>query len=758
MLALSAIATAWAPTSRPRAASRPLAASSTRPELETLRAPELEEVFAARGSAPRLDQDDGGGGAAAQLQALVASAWARLSGDDALAYLDEASRARVKSALLGACAHAALDAPHAAATPRAAVARAVLRAVSSLNGAEIDDGASAAAVAVHPLDAAAAADAVAAQAAAEDADSFAAMDADGDGVVTRDEYERFLRSQLGAAGDGAERVVAEIVTAEQTFAMMDSDGDGFVTESEFSAHVAAEGVAGAAWARFARWFAAESAAAAAASGAAASARAAVAPRAAALEATEPALERVARCVEAAHVLVAMEADAETVSSALALELVAAAAPRALGVATRERDIGDEAAAACLGGDAVAIAREWERMSVLLRSPHDAMLAVDDSDAGGRVGAEDDAHRALLAAVSQGVPAGDLGDTTAARVRRPLVRSVREPRALLVLLATATATLRRLADHAPVAAGAPPPVQPPARTSNAPPPPTAASLAALATAHSTALEALQVHVPIAEALGIGARTRELEERAYAALFPDTYARTRERWARLSARACAVMPLARRELLVALEREFAAHGFEVSFEVGGRVKELTSALRKMFRGVKQWEQVLDAVGMRIVVTRAALATSSVPLLAAASDDDDDDDAAAAAAAVLASCAPPREAFEDDGVLLRRVHSIVTGLWPEVPGRFKDYVGARAKPSGYQSVHTTVQHPSGLVLEVQIRTDAMHEFAQMSHLLYKASGTPALPPASPDSEARLLPAAPPRLLGASPPAADRSASSDS
>jgi hypothetical protein len=40
-----------------------------------------------------------------------------------------------------------------------------------------------------------------------------------------------------------------------------------------------------------------------------------------------------------------------------------------------------------------------------------------------------------------------------------------------------------------------------------------------------------------------------------------------------------------------------------------------------------------------------------------------------------------YDDDSALLRRVYDVVVGLWPELPGRFKDYVGPRAKKSGYQ-----------------------------------------------------------------------------
>ena len=83
-------------------------------------------------------------------------------------------------------------------------------------------------------------------------------------------------------------------------------------------------------------------------------------------------------------------------------------------------------------------------------------------------------------------------------------------------------------------------------------------------------------------------------------------------------------------------------------------------------------------------------------------------------------PLDEVETEALVCFGVYRQMLRLWPEVQGRFKDFV-TRPKPNGYQSLHTNVCLDDGREVEVQIRTLQMHERAEYgsaSHNAYRAA----------------------------------------
>jgi GTP pyrophosphokinase len=189
--------------------------------------------------------------------------------------------------------------------------------------------------------------------------------------------------------------------------------------------------------------------------------------------------------------------------------------------------------------------------------------------------------------------------------------------------------------------------------------------------SVALEALNVFAPLANRLGIWQLKWEMEDLAFRFLEPDTY--------KVVAKLLDEKRAGREEdveqLRARLERELRAQGIKAS--VFGRPKHIYSIVRKMRGKSLDFDQVFDIRALRVIVP-------GVP------------DCYAALAWVHEQFAPIAEEFDD-------------------------YI-ARPKPNGYQSLHTVVREPSGKAVEIQIRTQAMHEHAEhgvAAHWAYKEAG---------------------------------------
>ncbi|MBU3672989.1 MAG: bifunctional (p)ppGpp synthetase/guanosine-3',5'-bis(diphosphate) 3'-pyrophosphohydrolase [Sinobacteraceae bacterium] len=184
----------------------------------------------------------------------------------------------------------------------------------------------------------------------------------------------------------------------------------------------------------------------------------------------------------------------------------------------------------------------------------------------------------------------------------------------------------------------------------------------------AAETRAVFAPLANRLGIWQVKWELEDLAFRYLEPQDYRRI--------AAALAEKRIDREryveEFRGALQQRLLAEG--ITAEVSGRAKHMYSIHRKMQRKQLAFEELFDVRAVRIL------------------------------------CASIRDCYAALGV--------VHGGWTYIPGEFDDYI-ATPKDNFYRSIHTAVIGPQSLPIEVQIRTQEMHQQAELgvaAHWLYK------------------------------------------
>ncbi|MDQ6996663.1 MAG: bifunctional (p)ppGpp synthetase/guanosine-3',5'-bis(diphosphate) 3'-pyrophosphohydrolase, partial [Mariprofundus sp.] len=186
------------------------------------------------------------------------------------------------------------------------------------------------------------------------------------------------------------------------------------------------------------------------------------------------------------------------------------------------------------------------------------------------------------------------------------------------------------------------------------------------------ETLQIYAPLAHRLGMHWLKQEMEDLAFSFLETDAYqALLAEMKDRLEG-----LNQTRERLENIIQQALLRHS--VHAKVQGRMKHLYSIHEKMQRKHIDFTEIFDLVAFRIIVGD------------------------------LSTC------YQALGV----VHS----LYRPVPGRFKDYI-ALPKPNGYQSLHTAVIGPENFRIEVQIRTEDMHGYAEdgvAAHWAYKEGDT--------------------------------------
>ncbi len=184
----------------------------------------------------------------------------------------------------------------------------------------------------------------------------------------------------------------------------------------------------------------------------------------------------------------------------------------------------------------------------------------------------------------------------------------------------------------------------------------------------AAETMEVYAPLAHRFGIARIRSELEDLAFKHLHPEEYADLSREIEMTRQERDAYIEAVTRPIKQALVKK----GVKVS--IAGRAKHLYSIYRKMENRRLPLDEIYDLLAIRVLV------------------------------------ANKMECYEVLGV----IHE----LWKPVPNRFHDYI-ATPKPNGYQSLHTTVFGPGNRMLEIQIRTNAMHHVAEYgiaAHWLYK------------------------------------------
>ncbi|MES2939005.1 MAG: bifunctional (p)ppGpp synthetase/guanosine-3',5'-bis(diphosphate) 3'-pyrophosphohydrolase [Pseudomonadota bacterium] len=184
------------------------------------------------------------------------------------------------------------------------------------------------------------------------------------------------------------------------------------------------------------------------------------------------------------------------------------------------------------------------------------------------------------------------------------------------------------------------------------------------------ETLDIYAPIAHRLGLNQTYRELQELAFRYLKPWRYL--------VLSKAVAKARSRRRDLIHKVQRdvEAAFESARMHVRIFGREKTLFSIYKKMDDKHLSFAQVTDIYGFRIIVPTVTDCYTAMGLL----------------------------------------HQ----MYKPVPGKFKDHI-AIPKINGYQSLHTTLVGPSGVNVEFQLRTEAMHLVAESgvaAHWLYKSS----------------------------------------
>ncbi|MEL0199978.1 MAG: bifunctional (p)ppGpp synthetase/guanosine-3',5'-bis(diphosphate) 3'-pyrophosphohydrolase [Aquiluna sp.] len=191
-----------------------------------------------------------------------------------------------------------------------------------------------------------------------------------------------------------------------------------------------------------------------------------------------------------------------------------------------------------------------------------------------------------------------------------------------------------------------------------------------SAKRKAQETLEIYAPLAHRLGISTMKVELEDISFAVLYPKVY----EEIVSLVGQRNPSRSDYTDKVIEEIDAEL--RGARVKGRIDGRPKQYYSIYQKMVLRGREFDDIYDLVGIRVIVPTV------------------------------------RDCYAALGAIHAR--------WSPLPGRFKDYI-AMPKFNLYQSLHTTVVGPEGRSVEIQIRTQEMHqraEYGVAAHWKYKQS----------------------------------------